>query len=212
MIKRPTRMAIAPVEFSPDREELRSLIVILGKDAKSIAFRDVESDRRTIEWQNALQRCANCKQQLTLTQFSNDRVVDLKENPEALLRRPSRTRFAGNGGRSPGLLRFSVFRCHHINANYLENGILHACVSTNPEAATEFEALSSVWAFTRRIENTAAKLGAADDPKIFFFKSAFHETFQPFGYHTVDALAGSKIQHCFHTASEGAVTRRSFKV
>ena len=94
MIKRPTRMAIAPVEFSPDREELRSMIVILGEDAKSIAFRDVESDCRTIEWQNALQSRANGKQQLTLTQFSNDRVVDLKENPEALLRRPSRTRIA----------------------------------------------------------------------------------------------------------------------
>src|SRR6202051_4547845 len=124
-------MAIAPVEFSPDREELRSMIVILGEDAKSIAFRDVESDRRTIEWQNALQSRANGEQQLTLTQFGNDRVVDLKENPEALLRRLCRTRIAGNGGRSPGLLRFSVFRCHRINANYVENGILHACISTN---------------------------------------------------------------------------------
>src|ERR1700686_748835 len=152
MIKRPTRMAIAPVEFSPDREELRSMIVILGEDAKSIAFRDVESDRRTIEWQNALESRANGKQKLPLTQFSNDRVVDLKENPEALLCRPSRTRIAGNGGRSPSLLRFSVFRCHHINANYLENGILPACVSANPEPTTEFETLSPIWPFSRRIE------------------------------------------------------------
>ena len=166
-------MAIAPVEFSPDREELRSVIVILGEDAKSIAFRDIESNRRTIEWQHALQSRANGKQQLTLTQFSNDRVVDLKENPEALLRRPSRTRIAGSGGRSPGLLRFSFFRCHHINANYVENGILHACVSANPEAATEFEALSSIWAFRRRFEITAAKLGAADDPQIFFSNRLF---------------------------------------
>src|SRR6202051_648450 len=102
-------MAIAPVEFSPDREELRSMIVILGEDAKSIAFRDVESDRRTIEWQNTLQSRANSKQQLSLTQFSNDRIVDLKENPEALLRRPPRTRIAGNGGRSPRLSLFSCF-------------------------------------------------------------------------------------------------------
>ena len=152
MIKRPTRMAIAPVEFSTDREELRSMIVILGEDAKSVAFRDVQSDRRPIEWQNALQSRTNCKQQLTLTQFSNDRVVDLKQNPEALLRRPSRTRIAGNGGRSPGLLRLSVFRRHHINANYVENGILHACVSANPEAATQFETPSSIWAFRHRIE------------------------------------------------------------
>src|ERR1700733_2302007 len=152
MIKRPTRMAIAPIEFSPDREELRSMIVILGEDAKSVAFRDVESDCRSIEWQNALQSRANGKQQLTLTQFSNDRVVDLKENPEALLRRLCRTRIAGNGGRSPGLLLFSVFRCHHINTNFVENGILHACVSANPEAATQFEALSSIWAFRCRIE------------------------------------------------------------
>src|ERR1700688_373167 len=144
-------MAIAPVEFSPDREELRSMIVILGEDAQGIAFRDIESDRRTIEWQNALQSRTNGKQQLTLTQFGNDRVVDLKENPEALLRRPSRTRISENGGRSPGLLCFSVFRCHHMNSNYVENGILHAYVSANPEAATEFEALSSLWTFRHRI-------------------------------------------------------------
>src|ERR1700692_5141213 len=109
MIKRPTRMAIAPVEFSPDREELRSMILILGEDAKGIAFRNVESDRRTIEWQNALQSRANGKQQLTLTQFSNDRVVDLKENPEALLARPSRTRISGNGGRFSNPLRLLCF-------------------------------------------------------------------------------------------------------
>ena len=152
MIKRPTSMAIAPVEFSPDREELRSMIIILGEDAKSIPFRNVESDRRTIEWQNTLQSRANGKQQLTLTQFSNDRVVDFKKNPEALLRRLCRTRIAGNGGRSPGLLLFSVFRCHHINTNFVENGILHACVSANPEAATQFEATTSIWTFRRRIE------------------------------------------------------------
>ena len=59
MIKRPTGMAIAPVELSPDREELRSIIIILGEDAKGIVFRDVESDRRTIERQYAFQGCAD---------------------------------------------------------------------------------------------------------------------------------------------------------
>src|SRR5579863_2396358 len=150
MIKRPTSMAVAPVELSPDRKEFRSMIVILGEDAKSIAFRDVKSDCRTIEWQNVLQSRANGKQQLTLTQFSNDRVVDLKENPETLLRRLCRTRIAGNGGRSPGLLLFSVFRCHHINTNFVENGILHACVSANPEPTTQFEATTSIWTFRDR--------------------------------------------------------------
>src|ERR1700722_6712320 len=149
MIKRPTSVAVAPVEFPPDREELRSMVVILGEDAESIAFRDVESDRRTVEWQNALQSRANGKQQLTLTQFSNDRVVDLKENPKALLRRLCGTRIAGNGGRSPGLFLFSVFRCHYINTNFVENGILHACVTVNPELATQFEATTSIWTFRR---------------------------------------------------------------
>src|SRR6202051_4704193 len=109
MIKRPTRMAIAPVEFSPDREELRSMIVILGEDAKSIAFGDVESDRRTIEWQNALQSRTNGEQQLTLTQFSNDRVVDLKENPEALPRRPSELASRETAGDLPAFFAFPFF-------------------------------------------------------------------------------------------------------
>src|SRR6202051_5403951 len=101
MIKRPTRMAIAPVEFSPDREELRSMILILGEDAKGIAFRNVESDRRTIEWQNALQSRANGKQQLTLTQFSNDRVVDLKENRGGFFAGPHILAFRENAGDTP---------------------------------------------------------------------------------------------------------------
>src|SRR5271169_1832509 len=104
---------------------------------------------------------------------------------------------AGSGGRSAGLLRFSVFRCHHINANNVENGILHACVSANPEAATEFEALSSIWAFRRRIEIQRRSREQLTIPSILF-KSAFRETFRPLGYQTVDALAGSRIQYCFH--------------
>ena len=32
-----------------------SVIIILGEDAKRIPFRDVESDRGTIEWQDTLQ-------------------------------------------------------------------------------------------------------------------------------------------------------------
>jgi hypothetical protein len=46
----------------------------------------------------------------------------------------------------------------------------------------------------------------------YFFKSGFRETFRPLGYQTVDAFAGSRIQYCFHTASNVAVTRRFLKV
>jgi hypothetical protein len=211
MIKRPTSVAVAPVEFPPDREELRSMIVILGEDAESIAFRNVESDRRTVEWQNTLQSRANGKQQLTLTQFSNDRVVDLKENPKASLRRLCRTRIAGNGGHSPGLLLFSIFRCHYINTNFVENGILHACVTANPEVATQFEATTSIWTF-RRLNAIQRRSWEHVSILNYFLHPAFRETFRPFGYHTVDALAGSGIRYCFHTSGEVAATRRFFKV
>jgi hypothetical protein len=66
-----------------------------------------------------------------------------------LLCRLCRTRIAGNGGRSPGLLLFSVFRCHHKNTTFVENGILHACVTVNPEVATQFGATTSIWNFMR---------------------------------------------------------------
>jgi hypothetical protein len=145
MIERPTGMAIAPVEFSPNREELRSMIIILGEDAKRIPFRDVESDRRTIEWQNTLQGRADGTQQFTLTQFSNDRVVDFEKNADALLRQLCGTRIARNSARSPGFFLSSVSRSHQINAYYGDKGILHVNVSVNPEPRANSKLYHQSW-------------------------------------------------------------------
>src|SRR6266853_1928269 len=108
MIKHPSGMAIASVKLSPNRKELRNILIILGEDAEGISFWDVERDRGTIERKDTLQGRADSTQQLILTQFRNDRVVYFKKNAEALLRRPCRTRIARNGGRLPGLLPMSV--------------------------------------------------------------------------------------------------------
>src|SRR5258706_4945628 len=145
MIKRPSGMAIASVKLSPNRKELRNILIILGEDAEGISFWDVERDRGTIERKDSLQGRADSTQQLILTQFRNDRVVYFKTNAEALLRRPCRTRIARNGGRLPGLLLFSVSRSHHIKAYCRDRGILHVHVSVNPEVRANSRLSSKSW-------------------------------------------------------------------
>src|ERR1700693_512213 len=62
------------------------------------------------------------------------------------------------------------------------------------------------------VSKYSGEVGSSRRSSNILFKSAFRETFRPLGNQTVDALAGSRIQYCFHTASEVAATRRSFKV
>jgi hypothetical protein len=182
------------------------MIVILGEDAKRIPLRNVESDRRTIEWQDILQSRADGKQQLTLTQFSNDRVVDFQKNLDALLSRPRGTRIARNGGRSPGFLLSPASRSHHKNTFCRDRGILHVHGSVNPEPRAQSRVYHRSGSLGV-VGNAEAKLGAVLWRSIALFEPSFRETFRQFGNQNFDVLC--RVHDSMSPSQTGEVAKTS---